>query len=649
MRACTNDGVRADGYACMAGEPSRSQGSESDLSCSSEAEERYETCSSGGASDAPESRHESRHKTSVSCGGSGDCAGSGGLKYRSVISDVFDGKLLSSVQCLICDRVSTRVETFQDLSLPIPSREQLAVLRSQQPILNQHAPGQAGHESWLWWFLSWLRSWFYGPVVSLQDCLAAFFSADELKGDNMYSCSRCNKLRNGVKMSGVVRLPEVLCVHLKRFRHELMFSAKVGARVAFPLQDLNMAPYTHKDCTSKITRYELSAVISHSGTAGGGHYTCVAKNGPNWYEFDDQCVTPISATSVAHIEAYVLFYRKVNPQMAVLRQKAMEILESATYEPNDIKFFISKQWLNKFNTWAEPGPIDNSDFVCAHGAVRPDRAPHLHELAQRVPQHYWDFMYANFGGGPACTHVHECSGCARAAERLRERRATELRAFYELHAMFQAQEHPRAVYAISMNWFRQWQAFVRDKTPRPPPPVDNTGIVSKQEQESGTMYALKPGSDHAQLSEELWRFFTGIYGGGPEVLLRRAPAVHTPRYSHSRTSDSDREDHVRSASETNLRPSTENLQKNQTLQNVFNKYNDKEEERYNTREQNGNYQDSEEEDIKENGIDSSDHDANDNIVYRVRSADVELQNADGVSLKNKKLGRVRKMKRRTVK
>lgn len=33
--------------------------------------------------------------------------------YRSVISDVFDGKLISSVQCLTCDRVSKTIETFQ--------------------------------------------------------------------------------------------------------------------------------------------------------------------------------------------------------------------------------------------------------------------------------------------------------------------------------------------------------------------------------------------------------------------------------------------------------------------------------------------------------------------------------------------------------
>lgn len=33
--------------------------------------------------------------------------------YRSVISDVFDGKLVSTVQCLTCNRVSLTQEAFQ--------------------------------------------------------------------------------------------------------------------------------------------------------------------------------------------------------------------------------------------------------------------------------------------------------------------------------------------------------------------------------------------------------------------------------------------------------------------------------------------------------------------------------------------------------
>lgn len=28
-------------------------------------------------------------------------------------------------------------------------------------------------------------SWFWGPVVTLQDCLAAFFARDELKGEQV--------------------------------------------------------------------------------------------------------------------------------------------------------------------------------------------------------------------------------------------------------------------------------------------------------------------------------------------------------------------------------------------------------------------------------------------------------------------------------
>lgn len=115
---------------------------------------------------------------------------------RSIISDIFDGKLLSSVQCLTCDRVSTREETFQDLSLPIPGRDHLSALHQAQnpPPLNINLTnGGAGsactnvvqyQDNWVWWFFVWLKSWFWGPAVSLHDCMGAFFSADELKGES---------------------------------------------------------------------------------------------------------------------------------------------------------------------------------------------------------------------------------------------------------------------------------------------------------------------------------------------------------------------------------------------------------------------------------------------------------------------------------
>lgn len=205
-------------------------------------------------------------------------------------------------------------------------------------------------------------------------------------------------------------------------------------------------------------------------------------------------------------------------------------------------------------------------------------------------------------------------------------------------------------------------------------------IFKLQENDGTTTYTLKQGSDHAQLSEELWRFFTGIYGGGPEVKLK-SPNTQTVvtsettfdnRKPYRKYSESDREDYcTKSTSEMNLRDVHCELQKNQSLQNINRRYktsrNSAESDedvtyrtfQYKKHEPNGNYQDSDEDmdnhgnTIRiENGIDSSDHDTNDNPICRKvdRLTDSELPNLDSISLKNKpKTGKVRKPRRRNVK
>lgn len=45
---------------------------------------------------------------------------------------------------------------------------------------------QATQVGWVAMLTNWIRSLIWGPAVTLHDCMAAFFSADELKGDNMY-------------------------------------------------------------------------------------------------------------------------------------------------------------------------------------------------------------------------------------------------------------------------------------------------------------------------------------------------------------------------------------------------------------------------------------------------------------------------------
>lgn len=459
--------------------------------------------------------------------------------HRSIISDVFDGKLLSSVQCLTCDRVSTREETFQDLSLPIPGRDHLAVLHQSQnpPPMNLSSNiNMSGasctdvvyqvQDNWIWWLWNWFRSFFWGPAVNLHDCMGAFFSADELKGDNMYSCEKCNKLRNGIKFSRVLALPEMLCVHLKRFRHDLSYSSKIGSPVIFPMTGLDMRQYLHKDCKSKVSTYDLSAVICHHGTVGSGHYICYAKHAPTdkWFEYDDQTVTQVSAETVQNCEAYVLFYQKSNPQMPHIRAQAQEIIhahpQAHPSSSSDIKFFVSKQWINRFNTFAEPGPIDNSSILCQHGSLLPNKAADVMDLLVPINQTLWDFMYEKFGGGPVCNHPIECDTCKTRAEDLERRQNHELGIFSELRDEFQYQDSSSMLFAISMSWFRKWQAFARCETTEDPGPITNTTIA--QQSDSLPIRNVRQGSDYAQINLKLWKFFFNIYGGGPEIVLRGA-------------------------------------------------------------------------------------------------------------------------------
>ncbi|CAG5125310.1 unnamed protein product, partial [Candidula unifasciata] len=456
------------------------------------------------------------------------------IKYDSIISQTFDGKILSSVRCLNCETVSTTKETFQDLSLPIPSKDHLYMLHSGHPLAGGVNPPKGGtcgevHQGWLAWMFSWMKSWFIGPIITLQDCLSAFFSADELKGDNMYSCDKCKKLRNGLKYSKVLELPEILSIHLKRFRHEF-YSSKIGTYISFPMEGLDMEPYLHKACKNEVTLYDLIAIICHHGTAGGGHYTAYCLNHLNeqWYEFDDQYVTEVDISQVQNCEAYVLFYRKNNRKMESLRQRMSELERS---EPSILRFYLSKQWESRFYTFAEPGPITNKDFLCKHGGVPPGKVSLIDDLVIEINQSTWEMLYNRFGGGPVCNHLYVCKTCQYELEKLRQRQLSEKDTFIQLNEEFQAEEHTAAVYAISMAWFKEWEAFVREKTDIPPGPIENNRIVVYKNGQP----TLRQASDYGQLSRDMWLFLHRTYGGGPELIIRQSAGASVKPTSTSPT------------------------------------------------------------------------------------------------------------------
>lgn len=52
-----------------------------------------------------------------------------------------------------------------------------------------------------------------------------------------------------------------------------------------------------------------------------------------------------------------------------MRERQKVVALASMKEPSLLQFYISREWLNKFNTFAEPGPISNHTFLCQHGGM----------------------------------------------------------------------------------------------------------------------------------------------------------------------------------------------------------------------------------------------------------------------------------------
>lgn len=59
--------------------------------------------------------------------------------------------------------------------------------------------------------------------------------------------------------------------------------------------------------------------------------------------------------------------RKSSEESVRERQKVIALANLK--EPSLLQFYISREWLNKFNTFTEPGPITNHTFLCHHGGI----------------------------------------------------------------------------------------------------------------------------------------------------------------------------------------------------------------------------------------------------------------------------------------
>lgn len=193
------------------------------------------------------------------------------LHNESIIVELFQGQLKSTIMCLTCHKASITFQAFMFLSLPIPSSNR----------------------------------------CTLQDCLRQFSAPEKMTGSSRWKCPQCKTYRDSVKNIVIWKLPPILLIALNRFVYEGQWRTKINAHVDFPVRGLDMNNFVSGP---QAKPYRLYAVSNHFGTLDGGHYTACCRN-PNtqkWYKFDDHEVYETTETSVTTSAAYVLYYTSID-------------------------------------------------------------------------------------------------------------------------------------------------------------------------------------------------------------------------------------------------------------------------------------------------------------------------------------------------
>jgi ubiquitin carboxyl-terminal hydrolase 4/11/15 len=145
--------------------------------------------------------------------------------------------------------------------------------------------------------------------ITLFDCLRQSALPEKLDRDNTWYCNLCKEHVQATKTYQLFRLPEILMIHLKRFKSRGMWNEKLNSFVDFPVSGLDLSEYA-LGAQQHAPIYDLYAVSNHYGGMGGGHYTAFVKRSEDgqWFEMDDGLVSP--AGRVVTPAAYILCYRR---------------------------------------------------------------------------------------------------------------------------------------------------------------------------------------------------------------------------------------------------------------------------------------------------------------------------------------------------
>lgn len=197
-------------------------------------------------------------------------------KEKVWVQKLFEGQLTNEIKCLTCEKTTNRAESFMDLSLDIEQNS------------------------------------------SVTSCLRQFSASEMLCHKDKFYCDECCGLQEAEKRMKIQVLPNILSLHLKRFKYQeaLQKYVKLSYRVSFPMELRLFNTVDDMDDPDRI--YDLNAFVVHVGSGPHhGHYVAVVKHNDRWLLFDDETVETIDEADIHKYfgdssqlgSGYVLFYQ----------------------------------------------------------------------------------------------------------------------------------------------------------------------------------------------------------------------------------------------------------------------------------------------------------------------------------------------------
>lgn len=479
------------------------------------------------------------------------------MHFTSVISELYQGRVVSVVQCLECNQTSKTHEMVYDVSVPIPNANELG-----------EAPGAAkpAAAGLFGGFPGKVKGWFYDKGVEVTDCLHKYCAPEYLTGKDKVLCERCKRKNDCTKRIAFKELPEVLCVHIKRFRYETGWfnGSKNSKVVTFPVnRPLDMSVFLD-EMPPQAVEYQLVGLIQHIGSMGGGHYIsyCRHKRKPqDWYEFDDMQVSQVSAEQVERAEPYVLFYQRTPSKgskhdrltfkndMRLVQSQIRTFLMSQSagdgssssqsgmsdsvmfhgpgvrslYKkpPSDLDIvFVSKHWYVRLTSMSDPGPLDNYRYLCPHQLLGCRSSEMASEPFIPISRNLWQGLVKKYGGGPVINSLEMCPKCQTYIRAYNERKQAEL----ELVSKYDTKDTGEGMfwYLVDALWVNKWKRYVRAEDANEIFDVSSPGAITNarlfDKENPGQVRAkLKLRVDYIGVNARVWWLFMHVHGGGPSI------------------------------------------------------------------------------------------------------------------------------------